>query len=454
MLQRTDRITAAIADRIVAARYDDFSDAAIIGAKIIILDALGVMLAASREPIGQVLSGFLKEEDAPAQCTVVGLGLKTSAFWAAFANGTTCRALEYDPISPGHHPCGANLPPCLALTEKASLSGRSFLEAFIIGVELQHRLYLAAAARAKRSSSMGGGRGVLGTIPAAAVAAKLMGLPSDVTLHALAIAAARTGGIDSTGTMCNPADSGNAASTGIVSAALAAKGFTGRQDVFEGLYSFKQFLGEEAPVESIIDNFGKPWGLEKPGIGLKRYSCQGHTHRAIEAILALYKERPWHARDIESLDVFSETLPTVAPYTYYTTQNDEPVSAVDARFSLRYIAALAALEGKVEIDSFADEKRLSPPVLEMMKKVTVRLLPQIGHKVSVAVRFLDGTTLQSEASSAQNLGENEARNKFLNCARRVITESAAHSVSEILTNLERQTELGPFFALIKGGPQI
>lgn len=450
MIPTSDRITAALAERIVKTRYDDFSDAAIRGAKVIILDALGVMLAASREPIGHVLAEFIEAEAGPAQCTVVGLGVKTSAFWAAFGNGTLSRALEYDPLSPGHHPCGANLPPCLALTEKHRLIGRRFLEAFIVGVELQHRLHQAAAARALHSSSMGSGRGVLGTLPAAATAAKLIGLPQELTQQALAIAASRTGGIDSTGTMCNPGDSGNAASTGVFAATLAAKGFTGRTNLFGGPYGFKQFLGEDAPVESIVENFGKPWGLEQPGIELKLYSCQGHAHRTIEAILSLFKERPWKPQDIESIDVASETLPTVAPYNYYTAKNDNPASPIDARFSLRYIAAVTALEGKLDVDSFADGKRLSAPVVEMVEKVRVRLLPEKGHKVRVILRFRDGTSRHLEVARAKSLATADAPEKFLNCARRIITEQAAYSVIEMVETLEQRTELGLLFKFIQG----
>jgi 2-methylcitrate dehydratase PrpD len=450
MISNHDRLTRALAERIVRTRYEEFSDATIRGAKVIILDALGVMLAASGEPIGRILTDFIEAEAAPQQCTVVGLAVKTSPFWAAFSNGTLCRALEYDPISPGHHPCGANLPPCLALTERRGLTGRRFLEAFIIGVELQHRLYQAAAVRALHSSSMGSGRGVLGTLPAAAAAAKLADLSWDLTQQALAIAASRTGGIDSTGTMCNPGDSGSAASSGVMAATLAAKGFTGRTNLFEGPYGFKQFLGDAAPVESIVDNFGKPWGLETPGIELKAYSCQGHTHRTIEAILTLFREQPWDPQDIASIDIVSETLPTVAPYNYYTVKNDNPASSIDARFSVRYIAGVTALDGALDVDSFADAKRLSAPVMKMLEKVRVQISPEKGYKVSVTLQFRNGTSRYMEVSRAMSLAIKDAPEKFLRCAQRAITEEAAYAVMEMVQTLENQILLGPLFELIQG----
>jgi 2-methylcitrate dehydratase PrpD len=203
-------------------------------------------------------------------------------------------------------------------------------------------------------------------------------------------------------------------------------------------------------VETLVDNFGKPWGLEEPGIDLKRYSCQGHTHRTIEAILALYREKPWKPQDIEFLDVVSQTLPTIVPYNYYTAKNDHPTSSIDARFSLRYIAAVTALEGRLDVDSFSDSKRLSAPMMEMLEKVRVEILPEKGHKVAVTLRLRGGTSHHLEVSRSTSLALEDASEKFLNCARRVITDESAYSVMEMVQTLEQQTELRPLFESLRG----
>jgi hypothetical protein len=44
----------------------------------------------------------------------------------------------------------------------------------------------------------------------------------------------------------------------------------------------------------------------------------------------------------------------------------------------------------------------------------------------------------------------EAPDKFLDCAKRVITEHAARSVIQTVDTLERQTDLGPLFEILGG----
>jgi hypothetical protein len=55
-----------------------------------------------------------------------------------------------------------------------------------------------------------------------------------------------------------------------------------------------------------------------------------------------------------------------------------------------------------------------------------------------------------EVSRPQPLATADAPEKFLNCARRVVTEETAYSVIEMVETLEQRTELGPLFEFIQG----
>src|SRR4029077_12480490 len=151
------------------------------------------------------------------------------------ANGTFCRSMDYDPPHPGNHPAGANLPASLAIAEKSGLPGWRLIEAFVIGVEIHSRIFLARNSVPDVPGKRGSlhSRAIVSTLSAAMAASKLLGLDVHQTRMAVGIAAAKTGGIDSAGTMCNPGDSGHAASCGVQAAMLAGLGFTGREHAIE-----------------------------------------------------------------------------------------------------------------------------------------------------------------------------------------------------------------------------
>jgi 2-methylcitrate dehydratase PrpD len=118
-----------IADKIVHTEYEDLPAEAIHWAKVAILDTMGVTVAGSVEPLSKIVKEVLKEEGGRPECTVFGVGTKTSALNAAWANGVLSHALDYDDISNtlGGHPSVPILPPLFALAERQPISGKAFL---------------------------------------------------------------------------------------------------------------------------------------------------------------------------------------------------------------------------------------------------------------------------------------------------------------------------------------
>ena len=141
---------------------------------------------------------------------------------AALANGTAAHALDYDDMCfvSLAHPSAPLVAAALAAAEAAGASGRALLDAYVVGFEIEARLGRAMNPRHYQ-------RGwhctsTLGTIGAAAAAARLLGLDATARGHALAIAASEASGLkENFGTMVKPLHAGLAARNGVLAARLA-----------------------------------------------------------------------------------------------------------------------------------------------------------------------------------------------------------------------------------------
>ena len=91
----TEKVSAFIA----ASRYEDLPAAAITTAKLAILDTLGVTIAGVATSTGQIACDVAKETGSRTASTLIGAGLKVDPATAAFVNGTTGHALDYDDVS-------------------------------------------------------------------------------------------------------------------------------------------------------------------------------------------------------------------------------------------------------------------------------------------------------------------------------------------------------------------
>jgi len=152
------------------------------------LDTVGVTLAGACEPAARSVQRVLADENG-GPCTVIGTSMRAAAANAALANGTAAHALDFDDMCfvSLAHPSAPLVPATLAAAEAIGASGGAILDAYVIGFEIGARLGRAMNPRHYQ-------RGwhctaTLGTIGAAAAAARLSDLDAERSMHALAIAA-------------------------------------------------------------------------------------------------------------------------------------------------------------------------------------------------------------------------------------------------------------------------
>jgi len=93
--------------------------------------------------------------------------------------------------------------------------------------------------------------GTVGAFGAAAACARLLGLDAEATAMALGIAGTQAAGLKSQfGTMCKPFHAGKAAQNGLLAARLAARGFSSRADIIEGIQGFALTHGPDFSPEA------------------------------------------------------------------------------------------------------------------------------------------------------------------------------------------------------------
>src|SRR4051812_8115049 len=234
-------LTDYVAGFIVDLSYADISAEVAHCGKRSILDGIGLAFAGAASHTGNIVRQYLRGLGIANEngSSVIGSHLRLPARFAAFANGVSIHADDYDDTQLAiakdrvygllTHPTAPALPPVLALAERERRSGADLMLAYQVGVEVECKVAEAIMPRHYQHGFHS--TATCGSIGAAAGAAKLLGLDRDATRRALSIGATQAGGLrENFGTMTKPFHAGRAAENGVVAAEIAALGFTASQN--------------------------------------------------------------------------------------------------------------------------------------------------------------------------------------------------------------------------------
>jgi 2-methylcitrate dehydratase PrpD len=442
-------LTLRLAHRIHAFGAKDITARALATARTAFIDTIGVTLAGSAEPCVRILLDTPGVADAPGKCSVFGTNRKTSALDAALLNGTASHALDYDDFSQpmGGHQSVPLIAPLLALAEERQLSGEAVIAAYVIGIETEIRL--ARAVNYHHYDKGWHPTSTLGVFGAAAAVSHLLKVDVDKTATALAIAASLAAGLKANfGTMVKPLHVGHCCRNGLLSVLLAQRGFSANPATLEHKQGFfNAFNGPGTyDADRIFEDWGAPLEIESATLGLKQFPCCGSTHPAIAMALALVRQDNVKADDIEAIHIqpHSRRLPH--------TDNPDPQTPLNAKFSVQYAVARALLEGVVRLDHFEGDAHRDPRIQRLLAITRTDPHPgmpedsphQFGAEVTVTLR--DGRVLSRRIDDLVGRGGNnpmsgeELWEKFSDCSKRAIGSSEALALYERLESLESVTD--------------
>ena len=298
---------------------------------------------------------------------------QTDALSAAFINGAATRYLDYNDtylsLEPAHP--SDNIAALLAFAEEKKSTVREFMTAVALAYEIQCRLCDAASLRKN-----GWDHVTYIPISVACGASKLAKFNIEQTRNAIALAIAM--GVYTRQTRVGELSewkglaAANAAYNGLKAVKLTEAGISGPKKIFEGKYGFLRqlfqngfeenfylFLEEKPIPTKILDTYIKNWPIEY------------HIQAVVETILNLRKNFS-EITDINSIiSIEIETYEAAVSIVCDESKWD-PKTRETADHSIPYCVARALLDGKIDLDSFTEEKINDPNVKKLINKIAIK----------------------------------------------------------------------------------
>ena len=413
-----------------------------IAARLHLLDAIGVGLAAAGSPIGAAYRAYAAEVAKGGPATVFGQASGASAADAAMINGGLIHSLEFDDTHTGSiaHGSAVLAAGALAVAEAQKASGAALIGAYARGWEVLIRFGLAAPngfhAKGFMSTS------VTGTLAVALLAAQLMRLDEDRTLAAIGIALSQASGVMeflTNGSSVKSLHPGWAAHGGVVAAMLARAGMTGPETSLDGRHGlFRQFTGDESAAgrfRALIGGLGREWHL--PKAAYKFYPCCHYLHPFIEAAGQL-AERGVRANDVEHI-VCRVPQGEAAVICEPWETKQAPATGHAARWSLPIAVAARLVEGKVDLATF--ETTASGAVREFARRVAWEPLPQARFPERFQAEVVCKTRAGTQTVRIDDVFGNHTRPPGAEAVLTKFRANAARSLKrDAIEALERATQ--------------
>ncbi len=459
-------ITDAVVSFIDAARFERMPEAAVVQAKRCLVDGLGVALAGTTTRGSGIVRQYVKTCGGRAEATVLGPEpLSATAAQAALANGSAGHAMDYDDTqlstTPDRvfglltHPTVPAMAASLALAERAGASGRVFLEAFLTGFEVECKI--AEAIDPDHYLRGFHSTGTIGTLGAAAGAARLLRLERPAIAHALGIAASMSAGIRvNFGSMTKPLHAGRAAENGVAAAELAARGFTAGAAPLDGEWGFFEVMGGGADLSRIVGALGAPYSIVSPGVSVKPYPCGSLGHPTMDAMMKLVTEHDLKPEQVARVRVKAGSN-ILDPLRYRAAKTE-----LEAKFCLPFMMSAILLRRRAGIREFTDEFVSSAPVQAMMARVETVFDSAIQARgfdkmrSVVEVDLKDGPTLVQASDERYRGGperpftREELHDKFTDCASLLLPADGIRRALDVIESLERVANVRELVDTLRG----
>ncbi len=440
--------TRDLAEFSSAVEFDDIPKDVIARMKTSLLDSIGCCLFGMTLPWTQKVQSMVEAEGSRGVASIFSSGQKTSVAGAVLVNATAGHAFELDDIHKESivHAGSIAAPVVLALAEQAGgVSGRSLLTAMTMGYEIGTRVGNAAT----MSLFFRGfhPQGTSGVFVAAAAAARMLVLNANQTQHALGIVGSQAGGLMAAqeGAMVKRFHSGRAAQSGVYSAFLAQRDFTGISNVLEAGYGgYLSSYSETPNACRLTEDLGRVWEAGK--VGYKPHACVTSIHAALDAFKYLLETHQLTPGNLSRVDVgISQMTYTHCAWEY----KSQGVTA--AQMNLFYGLAVIAFDGVAFVAQYEESRLAEPQVMNFIKHIHARMDPEIEamgpafrHAARVTVVTHDGRTFSHEILNRRGSPENpmspeEVEYKFRNVVASCLERSDIDRVIGLVGKIDQQT---------------
>ncbi len=406
---------------------------------------LGCAIGAARHEAAEAAIAAVQLLQPAPQATVLGRSEKVDMASAALVNGITSHTFDFDDthLKTIIHPAGPVASAVLALAEKNGASGRTVIDALVLGIDVACRVgNVMYPDHYDRGWHITGSTGMLG---AAAGCARVLGLNEQQTAMALGIAASQPVGLrEQFGTMTKPFHPGAAARAGLMSALLASRGFTASARALEAPRGFIQVASDKRSWNEVTDELGERFEISFNTY--KPFACGIVIHPSIDACVQLRGQgvTPGQVERIE-LRVHSLVLEL--------TGKKEPKDGLQGKFSVYHGCAVGLIYGQAAEEEFSDAVVNEPQVVALRNKVQATVDDAINEEsVRVTAVLKDGRRIEVNVDHAigslQNpLSDAQLEGKFNSLVLPVLGAAQARDITRACRELSSLADVRMLTAL-------
>jgi 2-methylcitrate dehydratase PrpD len=440
--------TEAVSRYIADLRYTSLPANIVEEMKDLLFDYIGVTLGGTRTASGRIAAEFSRDLEEKGESSIFGFGYRVSAPSATFSNAILSHSIELDDVDDlaYFHFSPPVFSAALAVAEREGASGSEVLAALAAGCDLMARL--SAAMNPSLRDRGFHTTPTCGVFGAAAASSKLLNLNVEATTSALGLAGAQASGLmEMYGvSMQKRFNPGPAARSGVVSALLAERGFTGAKTILEGQRGFLRAFCDQFDHTKLTADLGKEFPIH---VEYKPYACARPIHNAVDCALRLRREHGIRPEHIVKVSVYRHPL-----WAHYHTIS-HPRTYHEAQVSLPYSVAVSLVEGQAFLEQYTEEKLQHPLVQKLSQLVDVRVLEDLPRAVSCRMEVVldDGSKYSTQVdypkgSSCSPMTRRERRDKFKSLSSFLLNERRQTKAEEIVYCLEEIGDINELTVLL------
>jgi 2-methylcitrate dehydratase PrpD len=443
-----------IAEFAATLRFEDLPASTVLTLKHCVLDTLGCLVGGVDTDVAASLLRMAASGPATGSGPSFVAGARTTVppELAALVNGTIAHALIFDDMhrTAKIHPGVFTLPTVLALNDAFDVSGADALASIAVGYEVASRIGIAINMAEHRNRGWRA-TSTVGSIGAAAAAARLLDLKPDELHHALAAGAAQASGTfafaEGGGEELFIA-AGTAARNGVTAGLMAWAGFKGAVDPLEssdgGL-----FTSTSADTDSslLVDQLGTAFRLEE--VSLKLHPTCQSTQTAIDAALHLRAEYGVRIKDVAKIVVEAGEITRVQCGWDYTPSPPEKMV-----FHMGFVLASILETGAVLASDLRGPLLYAPEYARLAKATQIIEVPELTaiYKTKkpciVHLHLFDGRVLTKRIDFCKGDPENrpseqEMIQKFRTLAHGKLDSAIQDELIDRIMTVETQASLRP-----------
>ena len=393
-------IVDQVADFVVGATVADVEANAMRQLKRNVLDSIACAVGALDGELIGLIRAHAEEFSGRPTATLVGGG-RVSVDQAAFFNAVLVRYPDLLDtfLTPGGlcHPAD-NFGAILAVAEHIGASGSDFLLALAVAYEIQCRFSAQVPVMA-----VGLNHALQLAMSASAGSAKLLGF--DTARTASAIAASTVDNVSLAAVHAEPVSNWKGISPAITgmravyTTMLAGRGITGPRALFDGPNGLERLFDQRIDMRT-----GDRSLTAVEQTYLKQYCSLIHGQAIIDATLAIRDEHHLTGSEVSSvtLEVFQGAYDFAGGGSY--GDKDHPTTKEQADYNLKWLSAVALLDGQVGPEQLENERVNRADVQDLLSRVEVKpasdLTEAYPERTSARVHVIlhDGRTLSREQS--------------------------------------------------------